>query len=215
MAWPLQGAPWEKLNTVVEHLIWCFTVQQALEDGKHDIRHVATDEDHLKAAAEDYGISNIEIYELLKKISPIAADRLDLYYKVLNKIIAEEDAVHLEQEHLADSHIPQYDSINKCWKVSIDGRTEYGDLIYVAGEYIRDSLYYPYSAGTSEHAHAHSFDGVLKSLLHDPRTFSVKGHEEYYSRQELMFLDKIQAKLQQPDPGGCRSDVSYDTHGLA
>ena len=65
MAWPLQGKPWKKLDMIVGHLIFCFTFRQALEDGKHDLRQITTDEDCLNTAAEEYGITNIEIYKIL------------------------------------------------------------------------------------------------------------------------------------------------------
>ena len=43
--------------------------------------------------------------------------------------------------------------------------------------------------------HAHSFDDALCWLLHNPEHFSIEGLEEYYSKQEIDFLEQFQKKL--------------------
>ena len=43
--------------------------------------------------------------------------------------------------------------------------------------------------------HEHTFTGIVEALLSDPSDFSVAGFEEFYSKQELDLLEKLQTKL--------------------
>ena len=46
------------------------------------------------------------------------------------------------------------------------------------------------------HAHAHSFEEVVERLYNFPESFSIsKDEEEYYSKQELKYLKKVQKYL--------------------
>ena len=80
-----------------------------------------------------------------------------------------------------------------------DRDSEEGDLLYVASEYARTGLYYPYNvavtAGKEYSGHAHSFEGVIQALLDDPAGFSIAGFEEFYSKQEQEMLLDIRNKL--------------------
>ena len=71
--------------------------------------------------------------------------------------------------------------------------------MYVASEYARTGLYFPYNvavtAGKEYSGHAHSFEGVIQALLDDPAGFSIAGFEEFYSKQELEMLLDIRNKL--------------------
>ena len=80
-----------------------------------------------------------------------------------------------------------------------DRASEEGDLLYVASEYARTGLYFPYNDASTAlkdySAHSHSFDGVIRALLDDPESFTIKGFEDYYSKQERDMLSAIQQKL--------------------
>ena len=95
---------------------------------------------------------------------------------------------------------PYYDEGAATWRVDFpDRESEEGDLLYIASEFARTGLYFPYhdsaTAGKEYSGHAHSFDGVIQALLDDPSGFTVSGFEEYYSGQEREMLRAIQNKL--------------------
>ena len=97
---------------------------------------------------------------------------------------------------------PYYDEAAQLWKVNIPGwGIEEGDLLYVASEYARTGLIFPYNTSYTRdwHGHAHYFEGVLEALLEDPEGFSIEGFEQYYSAQEIEMLKKVQAKLRKQD----------------
>ena len=102
--------------------------------------------------------------------------------------------------------VPYYDRGKKRWRVEFaDRAAEEGDLLYVAAEFARSGLYFPYNtsrtAGEAYSGHAHSFQGVLRALLDDPDGFSTEGFEAYYSGQELEFLGAVRRKLkEEPTP---------------
>ena len=94
----------------------------------------------------------------------------------------------------------EYNEKSKTWKVNVPGwGIEEGSLQYVIGEFIGFNLIYPYNTEQTQnceyHGHSHEFDGVLKALLHYPDSFSIEGFEEYYSKQELDLLQRLQNKL--------------------
>jgi len=97
---------------------------------------------------------------------------------------------------------PWYDRRKKCWRVDFPDRdSEEGDLLYVASEFARTGLYFPYNDSHTKDrdydGHAHHFEGVLKALLDDPEEFTIKGLEEYYSAQEQEMLAAVQERLRQ------------------
>ena len=85
-----------------------------------------------------------------------------------------------------------------------DRDAEEGCLLYVAGEFARTGLYYPYrdseTRGRDFCGHSHSFEGVLESLFDDPRNFSIEGYESYYSAQERDMLTAVQEQLRRNSP---------------
>lgn len=100
--------------------------------------------------------------------------------------------------------IPYYNRKKKLWRVKLPERekgglfypVEEGPLEYVVSEFVKGGLFFPFWYGNKEyHSHSHSFEGVLRFLLDDPVTFSIKGFEESYSAQEIKLLDKFQKKL--------------------
>jgi hypothetical protein len=98
------------------------------------------------------------------------------------------------------SNRPFYDELQRTWKVNIPGwGVEGGELLYVIGEYTRSGLWYPFTKAESAERgyqhHEHTFTGVVEALLSDPSDFSVAGFEEFYSKQELNLLEKLQTKL--------------------
>lgn len=109
----------------------------------------------------------------------------------------------IEDEVIQDKHIPYYDAVNETWKVVTEYGDEEGDAIYVASEFVKSGLYYPFHsepAGTECYPnHAHSFESVVSFLLDRPKYFSIVGFEEYYSQQERDLLEKIKTKLQIQD----------------
>ena len=97
---------------------------------------------------------------------------------------------------------PNYDRRRKCWRVDfLDRDSEEGDLLYVASEFARTGLYFPYNDSQTKDreysGHAHYFEGVIRALLDDPEGFTIKGFEEYYSAQEQEMLAAIQKRLQE------------------
>ena len=100
------------------------------------------------------------------------------------------------------SNRPYYVETAQLWKVDIPGwGIEEGDLLYVASEYARAGLIFPYSTSYTKdrHGHAHYFEGVLEALLGDPEGFSIEGFEQYYSAQEKEMRNKVQVKLRKQD----------------
>ena len=98
------------------------------------------------------------------------------------------------------SYRPYYDRRHKQWKVDFTDRaSEEGNLQYVASEYARTGLIFPYNTTNTKdkdyHAHMHTFEGVLSELLEDPQGFTIEGFEEYYSQQEQEMLTAVQKKL--------------------
>ena len=95
---------------------------------------------------------------------------------------------------------PRYDRRKKTWRVDFEDRdAEEGSLLYVAGEFAKTGLYFPYNdsgtKGREYPGHAHSFEGVLHALLNDPAGFSIEGFEEYYSEQERDMLRTVRERL--------------------
>lgn len=95
---------------------------------------------------------------------------------------------------------PYYDLKQKIWRVEFPDRDmEEGSLQYVASEFARTGLYYPYHNSKTKQedycGHAHEFDGIIEALLDDPEGFSIEGFEAYYSEQERKMLLAIQEKL--------------------
>ena len=99
-------------------------------------------------------------------------------------------------------YTPWYDRRKKCGRVDFPDRDpEEGNLLYVASEFARTGLYFPYNDSQTKDreysGHDHSFEGVLRALLDDPEGFSVEGFEEYYSVQEREMLKAVQERLLQ------------------
>ena len=98
------------------------------------------------------------------------------------------------------AYLPHYDRMKRCWTVDFPDRgAEEGDLLYVASEFARTGLYFPYNdsqtKGGEYAGHSHGFEGVIRALLDDPDGFTIEGFEEYYSEQERKMLADIQSKL--------------------
>ena len=96
--------------------------------------------------------------------------------------------------------IPQISRANREWRVELpDGQVEQGSLEYVLGELAHTNLILPYDTAQTKannyYGHAHDFEGVLYALLNYPESFSIAGFEDYYSQQEIDFLNAVQNKL--------------------
>ena len=85
------------------------------------------------------------------------------------------------------------------WAAKIDNKVEVGDLEYIASEYCGTSLRYSFYTtnqdGEITRDHEHTFSNVIFNLIQAPASFSIKGFEVDYSKQELNFLKKLQIKL--------------------
>jgi len=97
---------------------------------------------------------------------------------------------------------PHYDQRKKTWRVDFEDRdSEEGGLLYVAGEFAKTGLYFPYNdsetKGREYPGHAHSFEGVLHALLDDPAGFTIEGFEGYYSEQERDMLRAVRERLRE------------------
>lgn len=96
---------------------------------------------------------------------------------------------------------PFFDSVTGTWKVAGDYGWEEGDALYIAGEFVKSGVCYPFYIERLEeeeyHNHEHSFEAVVEALLQTahPECFSLKGFEEYYSEQEREFLMVVAGKL--------------------
>lgn len=102
-----------------------------------------------------------------------------------------------EKKEYEMEKVPYYDDVSGMWKVVTECGREEGDAIYIASEFVKDGLYYPFYSEVShkKHNHEHDFASVVSFLLKRPEYFSVDGFEEYYSQQELNLLNKIREKL--------------------
>ena len=80
-----------------------------------------------------------------------------------------------------------------------DRDSEEGDLLYVASEFGRTGLYFPYNDSQTKDreysGHDHSFESVIHALLEDPEGFTIEGFEDYYSAQEQKMLAEVRNKL--------------------
>lgn len=94
---------------------------------------------------------------------------------------------------------PYYDTINRVWKLDTELGIEEGDEIYIASEYVKGGLIYPFHDKRREeeiyHSHVHDFSSVVKFLLGQPQYFSIEGFEKYYSQQERELIDALKQKL--------------------
>lgn len=97
---------------------------------------------------------------------------------------------------------PYYDKINQVWRVTMEYGDEEGDATYIAGEFVKGGLIYPFHSVRPEkeeyHNHCHNFNEVLEFLFEKPDYFSIEGLEEYYSLQEQELLKAVKEKLQIP-----------------
>lgn len=95
--------------------------------------------------------------------------------------------------------VPYYDSVGKTWKVATEWGKEEGDAIYIASEFVKGGLFYPFHSEPARieqhHNHEHEFSAVVSFLLEKPSFFSMKGFEGYYSQQERELLNKLRIKL--------------------
>ena len=155
-----------------------------------------------KSVAAGFGSSFIKVnlieetFEVLEKPEILKTNETK---KIRNKKLTDFLDEKKDAENSFASY-PEYLSEVKCWDVTIDGRTEQGELSYVLGELCRDGLLYRYNNGKQFHGHSHSFEGVLKALVSFPASFSVEGFENDYSEQELRLISKSKEVLLQIKP---------------
>jgi len=94
---------------------------------------------------------------------------------------------------------PVYDGKSKCWYLKTEHGREVGDALYIAGEYARAGVIYPFHSEPPEHEehyeHVHCFEGVVEYVMSAPSFFSIDGFDEYYSVQEQNMLQKLWEKI--------------------
>lgn len=125
----------------------------------------------------------------LDKIDDKARKRAEKYKDAI-RLLSESDT----------SFCPYFDKDADAWRIDFPDRdSEEGDLLYIAGEFAKVDLCFPYNiaatVGKEYSGHAHSFEGVIKVLLDDPVGFSIAGFEEFYSKQEQDMLLNTRNKL--------------------
>jgi len=102
--------------------------------------------------------------------------------------------------------VPHYCKKANEWRCMVSypwgGRNyeERGDIEYVMGEFARygetyDFNYEEITRKDDWQDHAHSFVGVLCTLIRWPEHFSVEGFEEQYSKQQIELIKAVREKL--------------------
>lgn len=103
------------------------------------------------------------------------------------------DKQYKTQEQL----IPYYDSNKDIWRCNFPERDipeEFGCIEYVTSEFTSYGLmYHYYTNGTLDHEH--TFSAVLASVMDNYNTFSIKGYEYEYSKQEIEVINKLIEKI--------------------
>ena len=103
------------------------------------------------------------------------------------------------KDEIVKHEIPRYDSIDKKWKLTTDWGEEEGDAIYIATEFVKGGLYYPFHTepkiNDCYQYHVHAFSEVVEFLLRKPKFFAINGYEEFYSKQEIELLENLIEKL--------------------
>ncbi len=98
-----------------------------------------------------------------------------------------------------DEKMPYYDCASRTWKVVTECGMEEGDAIYIASEFVKGGLIYPFHSEPPEEEqhpnHTHAFSSVVEYLLKKPCYFSIEGFEEYYSKQERELLEDLKKKV--------------------
>ena len=106
------------------------------------------------------------------------------------------------KDEIVEQEIPRYDSIDEKWKLKTDWGEEEGDAIYIAGEFVKGGLYYPFHTEPkikdSYQYHVHAFSEVVEFLFKRPKFFSLWGFERFYSEQEMELLEELRVKLNVP-----------------
>lgn len=77
-----------------------------------------------------------------------------------------------------------------------DGLNVSSNICYGLENISCTELYYSFSVGPIGHMHDHSFENVVRILYDYPKTFKInKDEEQFYSKQELTYLKRIQEYL--------------------
>lgn len=141
------------------------------------------------------------VAEAMEKLDVIVEEWLETAHKLGREI---PKPLYYEKETecmpvIEDEKEPYYDVESKTWKVVTEHGREEGDAMYIACEFVRSGVYYPFHIEPlreeKHHDHEHDFSAVISFLLEKPDYFSVVGFEEYYSQQELDLISKIKDKL--------------------
>jgi hypothetical protein len=104
----------------------------------------------------------------------------------------------LEQQYKG-SYIPTFDKESGLWVVDTEHGIEYGDALYIAGEFCGDNPIYLFNDDENPNSqmpnHEHELADVVIALFRNPESFSVKGFEDCYASQEIRILETLQDAL--------------------
>lgn len=95
--------------------------------------------------------------------------------------------------------IPAYDKKSGEWRLNLDDKSDYesGPVEIIAGDFIRNNLYYPLEKAKPDGTqnHCHTFDEVIEFVIKHPKEFSIEDDPEYYSKQQIRFLTEHQRMI--------------------
>lgn len=119
---------------------------------------------------------DLSFVEVSHYLDGVGIETLMEFSHDIDEIIMADENVTTEEER---AKVPYYDSVSKTWRVVTEWGREEGDAIYIASEFVKDSLYYPFHSAPSwkeeHHNHAHEFASVVSFLLKKPDFFSIVG----------------------------------------
>ena len=87
------------------------------------------------------------------------------------------------------------------------------NLEYTTEEIANFNLTFPYQLKGKEKDdwthHAHTWHELVQDILEDYEIFSIEGFEEYYSKQEQKFIDKLLLGLKKLDDEELRDYLTW------
>ena len=109
-------------------------------------------------------------------------------FEIMSRLYREANEVL--KERYKGTNMPIYDKEYHVWCVNTNHGFEIGDVAYIAEEFRKDIIVYPYDIN-GEHQHTHSFEGIIETILKDYQNFSIESYKEAYSSQELRIIDNL------------------------
>lgn len=89
-----------------------------------------------------------------------------------------------------------FDEKRHAWVLTIEDKEQVGSALNVAQKYVGYEIRYPYYYSKSDcPKYKNDFDEIIAELLSMPGEFSIKGLEDFYSKQELGLIEALQNKI--------------------